>query len=63
MKKTKTHYVPRQMWEIILFANAVCGQSVETHKHPRYYKSGSTFHKNHVTCQNCRRTKVFRDIK
>lgn len=55
----KKHYVRRSIYESTIVATAPCSEIVSTlpsHKH-------STWRKNHVTCKNCRKTKIFRGIK
>lgn len=59
----KRHYVTRWIYDNTLFTIAACGQAVYTHGHSSYDLPGSTFRKNHVTCRNCHRTKVFRGVR
>lgn len=55
----KKHYITRWFFEHKVATTAACGQYVRTFKS----YNESTYHKNHVTCKNCRRTKEFRGIK
>jgi len=55
----KKHYVTRWDYENKIYTNAACGLNVGTLKH----WNEATYRKNHVTCGNCRRTKVFRGVK
>lgn len=59
MKKSKKHYVTRWFWERTVYADAACGEYVCTLRN----RKESTYSKNHVTCGNCWKTKIFRGIK
>lgn len=59
----KKHYVTRREYDCSIFTRAACEQYATTES--RIYKDSvaATYRKNHVTCKNCRRTKIFRGIK
>lgn len=57
----KKHFVPEWVYDNRVYADAVCGQRVSA---IRLLKgSKATYRKNHVTCRNCRRTKMFRGVR
>lgn len=63
MKRTmhKKHYVPKIRFDCTAFTDAACGNLVATFNFADYKEA--TYRRNHVTCGNCRRTKVFRGVR
>ena len=59
MKKLKKHYVPKIWYTGCYCGEAACGQFVYMIKRLKEV----THYRNHVTCENCRRTKVFRGVR
>lgn len=57
----KRHYVSRWEYENKLVPDAACGQPAATINLIKGPKA--TYRKNHVTCGNCCRTKVFRGVR
>ena len=57
MKKSKKHYVTKWQYDNCFMVYSACHRAVVI-IHPE-----ATYRKNHVTCGNCRRTKVFRGVK
>ena len=59
------HYVTKWNYENRVYTDAACGQEVVTVSALGSYRGAktATYRKNHVTCGNCRRTKVFRGVR
>ena len=59
----KRHYVQRYVYETAAFATAECGQYVTilSRLFPKW--PPATYRKNHITCGNCKRTKVFKGVR